>query len=350
MVKMTIKEISRLAGVSPATVSHVLNKHEGRYSHEVAERVMRVVVENNYVPNKSAKNLRENRTNTIGILAEDITHFQTPSIIAGINNCIEKYSMHMILENLSLMKKFYYDFDKAFLHKNIISEAINVLMNARVDGIIYIGWQDRDVTNLIPPIDIPLAYAYCYTSEKVSSWISYDNESSMVEIIDRVVALGHRKIAVLAGGNQNFEPTAKRLKIYHQKLSELSIPLRNEYIKYGDWSFEDGKKLYRELISLDDPPTAILSLNDVMAAGVIRESIDTDRKVLDEISVVGFNAFEFTRYINPTLATVRLPLEEIGYNVAEQLLAEVNDRNMKPKKQYLRCEFVDGDSLRKCTE
>ena len=347
---MTIKEISKLAGVSTATVSHVLNNREGRYSDEVKERVMRIVKENGYIPNKIAKSLREKRTNTIGILAEDITHFQTPSIIAGINNYVEKIDMHVVLENLSLVKKVGWHTEKAFLYKEKINGAINVLMNAHVDGIIYIGWQDRDITNLIMPLNIPLVYAYCYTEEEERSWVSYDNESSMAEVIDRVLTLGHRKIAFLGGGHKHFKPTEKRYNIYRQKLASANIPLRSEYIKYGDWSFDDGKRFYKELICLDDPPTAILSLNDHMAAGAIRESMNTDRKVLDEISVVGFNGFEFTGFINPTLATVRLPLEEIGYNVAEQLLEEINDSNAKPRQELLKCEFVNGSSLRKCSQ
>lgn len=346
---MTIKEISKLAGVSTATVSYVLNNHEGRFSEEVKERVLRIVKENGYVPNRIAKSLREKRTNTIGILAEDITHFQTPSIVAGINNYVEQMDVHVVLNNLSLAKKIEEHTQKVVLYKREIEDAINILLNAQVDGIIYIGFQDRDVMDLVRPLDVPLVYAYCYSELDDRSWVSYDNESSMVEIIDKVLSLGHTRIAFVGGGDENCRPAQKRFNVYKQKLGAANISLRQDYIKYGDWSFEDGKRFYRELISLVSPPTAILSLNDVMAAGMIRESMNTDRRVLNEISIVGFNGFEFTDYIYPTLATVRLPLEEIGYKAAEQLVAEIQNNSCEHKHELLKCEFIDGNSLRAST-
>jgi len=198
---MTIKEISKLAGVSTATVSHVLNNREGRCSEEIRERVLHIVKEYGYVPNKIAKSLREKRSNMIGILAEDITHFQTPSIIAGINNFIEQTNYQVVLENLSIVKKVGWHTENTILYKQDINNAINVLINAQVDGIIYIGWQDRDITNLIDPLKIPLVYAYCYSEVDNTSWISYDNETSMSELIDLVLNLGHRKIAFVGGGH-----------------------------------------------------------------------------------------------------------------------------------------------------
>jgi len=76
--------------------------------------------------------------------------------------------------------------------------------------------------------------------------------------------------------------------------------------------------------------------------------MNTDMRVLNDISVVGFNGFEFTKFLNPTLATIRLPLEKIGFKTAEQLVAEIQDHSMTHKQELLKCDFVNGDSLRKC--
>ena len=164
---------------------------------------------------------------------------------------------------------------------------------------IYIGWQDRDIRDLIRPLSCPVVYAYCFSSLDDRSWISYDNDLAMEEILDRVLSLGHKRIAFIGGVDENCYPTAKRLKVYQDTLAAANIPLRREYIKFGDWSFNDGKRFYRDFRSLEEPPTAILSLNDYMAAGVIEESMTTDRKVLDEISVVGFNGLEFVEFLYP---------------------------------------------------
>ncbi|WP_077532322.1 LacI family DNA-binding transcriptional regulator [Massiliimalia massiliensis] len=343
---MTINEISKLAGVSTATVSYVINNKSGCVSEEVRARVLKIIEENGYVPNKIARSLREKRSKTIGVLAEDITHFQTPGIIAGINSYLEQIDIHMILNNLSLTQKAGEHTGNVLQHKKEINDAIDILMEARVDGIIYIGWQDRDVGNLVKPLNVPLVYAYCFSEVDGRSWISYDNESSMEEILDKVFSLKHRKIAFVSGGDELCRPAEMRFNIYQKKLAAEGIPLRREYIKHGDWSFNAGRQFYRELVALEDPPTVILSLNDHMAGGMIKESMDTDRRILNEISVVGFNGFEFASFLSPTLATVSLPLEQIGYEAAKQLLTEINNKNCEHKQEFLKCQFVNGSSLK----
>ena len=343
---MTINEIAKLAGVSTATVSYVINNKKGCVSEEVRARVLKIIKETGYVPNRIAKSLREKRSKTIGVLAEDIIHFQTPGIIAGISNYLDQIDVHMILNNLSITKKIGEHTGKVWELKNEIDDAIDVLMEARVDGIIYIGWQDRDIGDLVKSVDVPVVYAYCFSELDERSWVGYDNESSMEEILDRIFFLKHRKIAFISGGDELCRPAEMRFKVYKRKLAEKGIPLRKEYIKHGDWSFEAGRKFYRELISLDDPPTAIVSLNDHMAAGIIKESMDTDKRVLDTISVVGFNGFEYASVLSPTLATVNLPLEKIGYEATKQLIAEINNKDCIPKRKFLKCQFVNGSSLK----
>ena len=343
---MTIKEIAKLAGVSTATVSLVLNNVEGRVSNEVRDKVLQVVKENDFIPNKIARSLREKRTKTLGVLTEDITSFRIPGVLSGINHYLENTDFHVVLNNLSLLEKTGNRTDKVLNFKHEIEDAINLFVEARIDGMIYIGWQDRDIRDLIRPLSCPVVYAYCFSSLDDRSWISYDNDLAMEEILDHVLSLGHKRIAFIGGVDENCYPTAKRLKVYQDKLAAANIPLRREYIKFGDWSFNDGKRFYRDFRSLEEPPTAILSLNDYMAAGVIEESMTTDRKVLDEISVVGFNGLEFVEFLYPSLASMRLPLEEIGYRAAEQLVSEVQNKDYPHKRELLKCEFINGSSLR----
>lgn len=345
---MTIKEISKLAGVSTCTVSNVINNKRESVSDEVREKVWKIIRETGYVPNGIAKSLRKQRSNTIGVLTEDITHFHVPEIVGEINRYAEQMNIHVILSNFSRIQNVAEKEKAKILNADSkeINDAIDLMLEAKVDGIIYIAWQDRIMKQFIKNINIPFVYVYCVSEMDRISSVSYDNVSGITDVLDRVLALKHRKIALLKGGDESCYPSALRFQVYLRKLKENGIPYREEYVKTGDWNFDDGKMFYRELMALPDPPTVIVSLNDEMAAGVIAESMNTDRRVLDEVSVVGFNGVEFCSFLCPTLATVRLPLKQIGHEAVKQLILEIQNKECEHKHLVLPCEFQEGVSLR----
>ncbi len=336
---MTIKELSKLAGVSTATISNVINDKRSAVSDETRQRVLDIIKETGYVPNGIAKSLRMQCSNKIGVITEDIAHFHVGEIVAEINRYAKQEGYYVILNDLC---QYNSNPDTIAIHN-----AIDLLLKEKVEGIIYIAWQDRNMKDLIKPLDIPLVYAYCVSENDERSWVNYDNVSSMEEIMDRVFALKHRKIALLRGGDEACYPSNVRYQVYLRKLKEQQIPFREEYVKTGSWLFDDGRVFYRELMSLQEPPTMIVSLNDEMAAGVIAESMNTDRKILDEISVIGYNGFGYCRFLYPTLATVGIPLTQIGYEAAKQLIDEIQDKNYDHRQIVLPCIFQAGDSMKK---
>lgn len=343
---MTIKDIAKLAGVSTATVSYVLNDRKEHVSDEVRKRVLAIIEEYDFIPNKVAKGLREKSSGTIGVLVEDIAHFNSSNIVAGINRYVMNTDLHVVLEDLSFVKRYGENlYIPTTQFKKEVAASVNILLRAQVEGIIYVGWQDRDVDDLLPNLNIPLVYSYCYSEKDLRSSISYNNETSMKEIMTRVLRLGHKKIALIIG-DRDSRPVVARFAVFKEELKAANIPLRNEYIKQGDWSFNAGRKAYRELVALPDPPTAIVSLNDHMAAGVIYESMSTDQRVLDEISVVGYNGLEYTGFLYPMLDTMQIPLEDIGYTSAEQLVIEMHNADFPKIQKLLNCKYIKGNSLR----
>lgn len=342
---MTLKDIAGLAGVSTATVSNVLNKNDAKVSSEVRDRIIQIIEQHDYVPNKIAKSLRIKKTNTIGVITEDIKHFLTPEILTGINAYAEKAEKHIILYDLGMMKKTGEDTEKTKLFQDNINDAFSILSSAMVDGIIYVAWQDRDIGELIRTIDTPIVYSFCYNDTDKQTWISYDNTHIMEVEMDKVLAYGHHKIAIAWGGH-NCRPAQKRFEAYKKKLMQNGIPLRESYIRHGDWSFNDGMRFYKEFMNLENPPTAIIFMNDEMAMGAIEESMRTDRKVLDEVSIIGFNNMEYTRFSYPSITTVQIPLEEIGYRSAEQLIHKIENREYPEQQIMLNCKLIERESLR----
>lgn len=345
---MTMKEIAKLAGVSTATVSNVLNHNHARVSKEMRQKILKIMRDMDYVPNNVAKSLRKQQTNTIGILTEDIRHFQTPSIITGISTYMDKIGKHILLYDMAVMRKIGGNPNRMHELRDDIDGALNILLAAQVDGIVYVAFQDRDISDLVRHIGVPLVYAYCYSDLDERCWVSYDNIRIMREIMSKIIALGHRKIAVVWGG-EGFRPAQQRLDAYMETIKQNGIPYREEYICHGDWSFDDGVRLYKYYMSLADPPTALIFMNDEMAAGAIIESMRSDRKILDAVSVVGFNDMEYARFFDPGLTTVKLPLEEIGSRSAELLVRMLENEEIPAEQIVLNCQMIERSSLRKNT-
>lgn len=343
---LNIKQIAELAGVSVATVSNVLNNNDAKVSKEVKARVLQIIEENHYVPNSLAKGLRKQKTNTIGVITEDITQFQTPKILTGINNIADKKHYKILLYDLAITSKIGTDVNKIMEYREEIDEALNTLLEAKVEGIIYVAWQDRDIEDLIREVEVPVVYAYCYSASDKRSWVSYDNVHIMEEIMNNVLSLGHRNIA-LAWGGEVCRPAQQRLNVYRMILEKKGIPYREDYTRHGDWSFEDGREFYHYYVNLEEPPTVLLFMNDEMAAGAVHESMQTDQKVLNEVSVVGFNNLEYAWFCYPAIASVSLPLEEIGKNASKILLKQIKGKNDSYEKIILDCKFIKRQSLHK---
>ena len=337
---MNIKELARLAGVSTATISNVINDKTRSVSEETRQRVLEIIKETGYVPNGIAKSLRKQCSNTIGIITEDIAHFHVGEIVSEINRYAKQENYIVILHDLCQRN--------GKPDRVAVNSASNLFLKEKVEGIIYLAWQDRDVDGLIDPINIPLVYAYCLSDSDSDerSWVNYDNVGSMLDIMNRVYELNHRKIAVLKGGDKECYPSNVRFQVYLDKLKEWDISYRDEYVKTGHWLFEDGRRFYHELMALQDPPTVVVSLNDEMAAGFISESMNTDRKILDKVSIVGYNGFSYCRFLYPTLATVKIPLKEIGFEATKQLINEIQKKGCGKRRVILPCVYQDGDSLR----
>ena len=157
---MNMKEIAQLAGVTAATVSNAING-TGNVSEKKRKEIMEIIEKEGYSPNRFAKSLRTKESNTIGIMVEDITAFQTPRIINGINNYVEKRGYAVILNNMSLLEKTGNHYSELSSYQSAISKSIKLFNKTQIDGLVYVAMHDRDVMELIPKLSIPIVLVYC---------------------------------------------------------------------------------------------------------------------------------------------------------------------------------------------
>ncbi len=340
----TIKDIAKKAGVSTATISYVLN-NKGKISEETRSRILKIVNEMNYRRNTIAKSLRTSKTSTIGIIAEDITVFNSSGIIDGINKFVEEAGFHIILTNLRLNKRIGINYSNISSCMAEISESIEVLLSRQIEGIIYIGVHPRDVTGIIRKINKPIVYTYCYTT-KGDYCVNYDDKLAAYEITDYFINMGHEKIAVVSGPVESLA-TCERLKGYKEALTDNNLLYKNGYIMNGDWKFESGAGAIKKILSQNkELPTAIFAMNDLMAAGAIETAFNLGYSVPDDFSIIGFDNMEFSRFYRPRITTVDLPLNEMGTKSAEILINIINGKKVREKSYKIKCRLIKRDSVK----
>jgi LacI family transcriptional regulator len=341
----TIKDIAEKAGVSTATISYVLN-NKGKISEETRGRVLKIVNEMNYRRNSIAKSLRTSKTNTIGIIAEDITVFNTSSIIDGINKFVEEKGFHLILTNLRLNQRLGLNYSDIKSCISEISESIEVLLSRQIEGIIYIGVHPRDVTGIIRKINKPVVYTYCYTSRD-DYCVSYDDKLAAYEITDYFLKMGHKKIAVISGPVDSLA-TSERIQGYKEALRNSNLSYKHDYIVSGEWDFESGVRAFKKILSKHKtPPAAIFAMNDLMAAGAIEAAFSFDYSIPDDFSIIGFDNREFSGFYRPRITTMSLPLNEMGRKSAEILTDVINGKKVSKKSYKIKCRLIKRDSVKK---
>ncbi|CAM4460489.1 LacI family transcriptional regulator [Paenibacillus endophyticus] len=340
MSNISIKDIAAKAQVSTATVSYVLNGTRN-VKQVTRERVLQVIEEMNYKPNNAAQSLKRRRTNTIGVIAEDVTVFNVPEIIDGINDCADRLDMHILLTNLRLDKRIGRSFDDMDTYRQYAENAVSELLSKQVEGIIYIGVHPRDLTGLCDTDGKPIVYTYSYTENDPS--IQYDDEQASYEAMRYLIDHGHSRIAIISGVMDSI-PSRLRFNGFYKAVTEFQLPFDPLLIKMGDWEAESGYRLTKELLSLPEPPTAILSMNDVMAVGVLRAASEMSVSIPEQLSLIGFDNREFSEYLMPRITTMDLPLHEIGYQAMEALsrILQGEEAGISPKPM---CRLIERDSV-----
>jgi LacI family transcriptional regulator len=314
---ITIKDIAREAGVSTATVSYVINGSKP-VMPEKRQRVLDVLAITNYQPNRVAKSLRTKKTHIIGVLAEDILAFPTAHVINGISEFVEQTDYNILLSDLRMLDSLFNRYDQIVHQKDKINQALSFLIfGAKVDAVIYIGMFDRDISGIITNMNKPVVIAYSTSSDEHACSVTYENEDVSACLVRHLIESGHERIAVITG-LAHTSPAQMRLKGIHSAFKEAGLILDSALVKNGDWERSSGYSCMKDLLEQerDALPTAVLAMNDFMAAGAMDALREANLRVPDDISVVGFDNRDVSEFVFPKLTTVQIDLKSIGFEAA----------------------------------
>ncbi len=336
-----MKDIAKIANVSVATVSKVLNGLGG-ISQETTEHILSIAKELNYRPNLYARNLKTRQSRTIGIITEDMTVFNTPPIIDGIGACCEKRRYHYMLENLRLNQLGINPVLDVNEHSVIVKDAIDFMMSMQVDGLIYLGCHSHKVLHLPSIRDTHFVCTYCSCTDPTVPSILYDDKKAGYDVAKFLINAGHTIIGVITGPAVSSH-TIKRLTGFQEALFESGIPYNPKLTVHGDWSRDSGYALTDKLVEAG--VTAIFCQNDIMAMGVIDYCMMHGITIGQDISLIGFDNREISTVCRPTLSTIELPLFEIGQTSASILIDKIEGIGDDISGEILlECSIIERES------
>ncbi|WP_052890751.1 LacI family DNA-binding transcriptional regulator [Thermogemmatispora carboxidivorans] len=318
--KLTIRDIARLAGVSKATVSRVLNQKPD-VDPATRERILRVMEEQGFVPNIAASGLAGGRSRLLGALIPSLTWPLIPELMRGVGEVVGATPYELILYSINDVnhEKDRSDIISRIVRTRLVSGLLAVFPGPSAKYLAALHSRSFPVLLIddqgIPPENTP--------------WISVDNRVGAYEATRHLIRLGHRRIAHIQGPLK-YQVSHDRYRGYCDALEEAGIPLDPELVLEGDFMPQTGRACANAFFDLppERRPTAIFAGSDYMAYGAIAAAEQRGLRVPDDVAVVGFDDNPSSAHMEPPLTTVRQPFYEMGRRAAEMLLAFVEAPRM----------------------
>lgn len=319
----TIRDVSKIAGVSVATVSRTLSKPD-KVSAKTRKIVEEAILKTNYKPDILARNFRTRKSSTIVVLVPDIANPFFSRVIRGIEQTAQRLGYAVLLG------------DTQGERSREITYA-NMVKTSQADGIIQLDSHVPFEKN--NKHGAPIVNACDCIRDTDIPTIEIDNALAAQKMTEYLISLGHQNIGVITGPI-NSTITQDRLKGYQQALEEASIDFLFENIKLGDHSIQSGAKATLDLMNNKNPPSAIFCMNDEMAIGAIKQVKDMGLSVPDDISIAGFDDISFAKYFDPSLTTISQPAEEFGSKAMAMLYDIINKNDPVQKNTFLDFELI----------
>jgi len=331
-MKITIKDIARMAEVSTATVSKVINKKDKNISEATRQRILDIVDEYNYVPNRVASSMITKKTHSIGLVIPDIANPFFPELARGVEDIANKYGYHLILCNSDNdVKK-----EESY---------IGMLLEKMVDGIILTSSSRRmgDSINL-SKLTVPLITVdRDIEGAKINGKITVDNCSGAFDAVTYMLEKGYKKILHL-GGPITSGPSRDRYKGYLEAYKAKGQSISDDYYVHGyyssEWGYDGIKKVLASGLEFD----AVFCGNDLIALGAMKALREAKLKIPEDIAVVGFDDIYMTTMVEPQLTTVHQLNYQMGFKAAQMLIDIIEEKVVKHKEEILKTKLIIRES------
>lgn len=333
-MKVTIKDIAHLSNVSTATVSKILNKKDKNISEATRKRVLAIIEENNYVPNRIASSLVTRKTKTIGMVIPSIADPFLPDLVRGAEDKAKEEGYSLILcntDNSKEKEEFY----------------VEMLQEKMVDGIIFTAtFQKEQKFEKIIRVNVPIILI----DREIEGLqhmgrVKNDTRAGALEGVRYMISRGYKKIFHIAGP-LNSMIGRDRCEGYKIALEEAGLPYDEAYVTEGPFTMEWGTEATIALLASGLEFDAIFCSNDWIALGAMKVLTKAGKSVPEDVGIVGFDDTYLARITEPEITTVRQPNYEMGHKAVEMLIEMSNSKEPAYSEAHFTPNLVIRGTLR----
>lgn len=327
-----------MCGVGVTTVSRAINNHPD-INEATKEMILQVIKENHYVPNNSARNLKRSASKTIAVLIKGITN-------PFFNRMLQ------VFEKETKRRKYSYILQRVDQNQDEIDVAIELEKEKRLKGIIFLGGYFSHAKEKLDQLTVPFILSTIGMTAEVDqnnySSVSVDDFQESYKMVNYLCELGHKKIAIICAdmedesiGKLRYEGYCKALENHGLAFNKSLVRCMKENIE--SYTMENGYVVTKELLEANEDFTAIYAISDSLAVGACKALLEAGKRVPEDYSVAGFDGLDIAFYYNPSITTIRQPVEEIAKETIK-ILFDLIQKKTPPEHKIFPAELIVRES------
>ena len=318
-MSLSIREIAKLAGVSSATVSRVING-SALVTQETSRRVQKIIQDLNFVPNNSAIHLKNGRSQIYGIVIPDLTNPFFTELVKIFEELLVENEQELLVANT--------DF-----HSTRTQRSLRRMLLRRVDGVAMLV-SELETASLESLIQnrIPVVTTDHYHTANGLSDIVVDFADGMAQMVAHLKGLGHRQVGFI-GGTAGLITSRVRMESFLDAVVKQGLSSREEWIVSGNYRIDGGSAAMEKILSSQARPTAVVAANDLTAIGALRAAHNANLRIPEDISIAGCDDIDMSDIVHPPLTTLRISRREYAQMLFDALRIAGADTSL-PGKQF----------------
>lgn len=333
---MKIKDIAKKAGVSTATVSNVINGNHNKVSKETIKKVQKIIEENDYKPNATARSLALKESKIIGVVIPNLGKEEPFSIspynaqiLALLENYVRRKGYYLMIRSISKCKKI-----------------IPIFSTWNVDGVILLGAYKTEVAEIEEKLKVPTVYIDTYGEELPIANIGSDDYKGGFLAARYLLGKGHRKIAFVGPSVESPGVIQERFRGFCDACRERQVEVVPENV-FEAWTiYEQGVEAGKKIAFSDKGFTAVAAMSDIVAFGVMEGLRRSGLNVPGDVSVIGYDNLPECKYSNPQLTSVSQNLERKAFGAGEQLFKMIHEKKKIAFNEIVDVEIVERQSVK----
>ncbi|MEX1028413.1 MAG: LacI family DNA-binding transcriptional regulator [Paenibacillaceae bacterium] len=339
MKRITIKDVAKAAGVSTAAISYALNGKESKVSVETLERIQATVASLNYIPDFSARSLVNKKSNLIGVIIPETEGYNSAilenpfysEIVSGIESELRKHNYHLILTGMDRGKGY-----------------SDLTLQRNLDGVIIMGIYNDSLYEELKKVNIPIILIDSYIDDTLFKKIGIDDEFGGSMATRHLIDHGHTHIALVTGKIKKDGVVEKRFLGYKSELEKAGLLYNPAYIFEDSIRYEHGVQAGIMVAQKHPEITGIFATADMVAFGIISGLQEADKRVPEDVSVIGFDDIMMSSMFIPQLTTIRQDIKAKGIRAAQYLIQTIQGSISNDlEKNTLPLKLIERQSVRR---